>query len=70
MNPDRNTRSDADAPPTRTAADVLASLARSDADIAAGRVVEIDIDALCDELEAEADAMEAAQRRPGAPSAE
>ena len=65
-----DTSRDLDAPPFRTAADVLASLARSRAEIAAGQVEDVDIDALCDEMEAEADAMEAAQRRePGAPSA-
>ena len=60
---------ESDAPPARTVADVLAALARSDAAIADGRAAEIDIDALCDELEAEADAMEAAQRQSGTSSA-
>jgi hypothetical protein len=39
------------------------------ADVAAGRVEEIDIDELCAELEADADAMEAELRKPRQPSA-
>ena len=69
MDLNANSTGESDAPPARTAVDVLAALARSDAAIADGRGVEIDIDALCDELEAEADAMEAAQQQLGTPSA-
>jgi hypothetical protein len=37
-------------------------LQEAEADIAAGRVQEIDVDALCREIDAEADALEADQR--------
>jgi hypothetical protein len=40
----------------------LDELALAEADLAAGRVEDIDIDALCAELEADADAMDAARR--------
>jgi hypothetical protein len=39
------------------------------ADVAAGRVEDIDIDELCAELEADADAMDAERREPRRPSA-
>ena len=68
MDHDRDTGLRPDPSPARTAADVLASLARSRADIAAGRIEDIDIDALCDEMDAEAAAIEV-QPEHGAPSA-
>jgi hypothetical protein len=49
--------------------DWLEALRCADAEVAAGRVIEVDIDALCREIEAEADAMEAARRGSGAASA-
>jgi len=47
----------------------LDELALSEADLAAGRVEDIDIDELCAELEADADAMDAERREPRRPSA-
>jgi hypothetical protein len=44
-------------------------LEEAEADIAAGHVQEIDIDALCREIDAEADALEAEQRAAGPKSA-
>jgi hypothetical protein len=42
------------------------ALARAEADLAAGNVVDLHLDALCLEIEAEADAMEAGRQEPGA----
>jgi len=60
-----------DQPPTPRPAPQawLDILEEAEADIAAGRVQEIDIDALCREIDAEADAMEAEQRAAGPKSA-
>jgi hypothetical protein len=51
--------------PPRT---LLDDVAAARADVAAGRVRQIDLDALCRDIEAEADEIEAEQARQAAPS--